>query len=472
MRPSARSLIATTALLTLGACNDPTTPPEPGFRPQLDLVEVGDNCIYGGDDFQGDAEYPVNECDLGDDGFDDETADFRLVDDPVVSYSMDGLKDVYFVHELRFTASGAGYRIPKAVFLPLSGVANTGTFGVRLLKELQGAGTIGHVGGCFSAISNALDCAEFAMANSYFHDEPRICIWNETVGASGSVASFCEFKVATAEGGQNGPVISNRLPIAQFSSSMQSKSTTSATWKFNAGSSSDPESSTLSYQWEVSDGTTTSTTTNAILNHTFTTSGVHSVRLRVTEPDGGLDVNQQNIAVTFLPSNQPPVANFAFTCSGLSCSFTDQSTDADGSIASRQWAFGDGQSSTAQNPVHTFSSGGTYSVTLTVTDNQSATDSEIKPVSVSSGSPLSITLYGSTLVSKNKSCTWSSDVYGGTGGYSYQWVRGGSVVSTASSYTGNTGTTEFDLTLTVTSGGQSAHETITVTPINPPDIPC
>jgi PKD repeat protein len=70
--------------------------------------------------------------------------------------------------------------------------------------------------------------------------------------------------------------------------------------------------------------------------------------------------------------NVAPVANFTQACTGLSCTFTDASTDSDGSIKSRSWEFGDGAISTAANPTHAFATGGTYSVKLTVTDDDDA----------------------------------------------------------------------------------------------------
>ncbi len=85
------------------------------------------------------------------------------------------------------------------------------------------------------------------------------------------------------------------------------------------------------------------------------------------------------------PANVPPVANFSFTTSNLTATFTDSSSDSDGTIASRSWNFGDGGTSTATNPSRTYAAAGTYNVQLTVTDNQGASHSVTKSVVVSSG---------------------------------------------------------------------------------------
>ncbi|HOU11661.1 MAG TPA: S8 family serine peptidase [Anaerolineae bacterium] len=82
--------------------------------------------------------------------------------------------------------------------------------------------------------------------------------------------------------------------------------------------------------------------------------------------------------------NVPPTANFAYTANNLIVTFTDQSTDTDGNIVAWSWNFGDGGTSTAQNPVHTYAAAGTYTVGLTVTDDDGATASTSKSVTVSS----------------------------------------------------------------------------------------
>src|SRR2546425_799285 len=78
------------------------------------------------------------------------------------------------------------------------------------------------------------------------------------------------------------------------------------------------------------------------------------------------------------PPNQSPVAAFTASCPTLTCSFTDQSSDPDGTIATWRWDFGDGSAvETTRNPSHTYSTGGSYTVTLTVKDNQNASSSPV-----------------------------------------------------------------------------------------------
>ncbi|GIH69073.1 LamG-like jellyroll fold domain-containing protein [Sphaerimonospora thailandensis] len=74
------------------------------------------------------------------------------------------------------------------------------------------------------------------------------------------------------------------------------------------------------------------------------------------------------------PANQAPTASFSATCTDLDCSFdAGASGDPDGSITGYAWDFGDGTTGAGQTATHTYPAAGDYPVTLTVTDDASAT---------------------------------------------------------------------------------------------------
>jgi len=144
--------------------------------------------------------------------------------------------------------------------------------------------------------------------------------------------------------------------------------------------SSDSDGSIASRVWDFGDGGTSS---DANPVHTYATTGSYDVTLTVTDDDGAM--GSKTVSITVDASNAAPVADFSVSVDGLTANFTDASGDSDGSIASYAWDFGDGGTSSIANPSHAYAAAGTYDATLTVTDNDGASDSKTVAVTVSGG---------------------------------------------------------------------------------------
>jgi serine protease len=215
------------------------------------------------------------------------------------------------------------------------------------------------------------------------------------------------------------------------------------------------------WTWDFGDGTTSNEQNPA---HTYQNTGYYTVRLTVVGPKGSDTETKSNYIQLTMPS--VPVANFtAKPRSGngpLVVQFTDTST---GHVTSRLWDFGDGATSTQQNPIHTYTYRNTpdYTVSLRVT-GMGGTDTETKTnyihlntpqiqvnvglskravfrswhevtanLTVTQNDPTGLPIAGATVVG-----SWGGG-YGGTvsgvtntsGGISFdtEWVGGGSTVT-------------------------------------------
>ncbi|MBU1717838.1 MAG: T9SS type A sorting domain-containing protein, partial [Bacteroidetes bacterium] len=102
-----------------------------------------------------------------------------------------------------------------------------------------------------------------------------------------------------------------------------------------------------------------------------------SVTYWVWEVDGAGQCYSERVAVHAVVTQNSPDAAFSFAVTDSTVDFTNTSTDATGF----SWFFGDGTSSTSENPEHTYNVNGIYTVTL-ITTNECGTDSTSLPVTV------------------------------------------------------------------------------------------
>lgn len=153
--------------------------------------------------------------------------------------------------------------------------------------------------------------------------------------------------------------------------------------------------------------------------------------------------------------NAAPTASFSATCSDRTCSFRDESRDSDGVIAARSWSFGSGATSTSSAPTFTFPAYGTYSVTLTVTDDRGATAAVDRSITVTA--PVSTVLLSASarLQGQNKrvDLRWS-----GASAARIDVYRDGRLITTQSNtgtYTDAVGRTVRSVTHRVCASGTS-----------------
>jgi len=165
--------------------------------------------------------------------------------------------------------------------------------------------------------------------------------------------------------------VRNKSPVAIFTESAETVYV-NETITFNAADSYDPDGYIVNYSWDFGDG---NTATGVTVSHAYADNGSYSVTLTVTDNDGATD----SAHATKTVMNRPPVASFTETAEIVDTDETisfdaSDSSDPDGSIVDYSWDFGDGTQGTGVSVQHAYSQDGTYTVTLTVTDDDGATD--------------------------------------------------------------------------------------------------
>ncbi len=171
----------------------------------------------------------------------------------------------------------------------------------------------------------------------------------------------------------------NETPIARVAFSCAGLSCS-----FDGSGSSDSDGTIVMYEWVFGDGTAA---TGIAVEHTYAEPGTYTATLTVTDDRGAWSRDSKMVA--FTAPNAAPTADFSFSCSGASCAFDGSgSKDSDGTIVSYEWVFGDGTTASGVSVERAYAQPGTYTVTLTVTDDSGDSASASTYVTVTNAAPI------------------------------------------------------------------------------------
>ena len=192
------------------------------------------------------------------------------------------------------------------------------------------------------------------------------------------------------------PPPTNQNPVADFTvNCVVRPDGIGADCQANGTSSTDPDGTIAAYNWTATGRPPLS---GPIVSYPYPVGTTNTITLTVTDNVGG--TNSKSLTFTVggtapppppppPPTNQPPVANFTYNCwqspwtLEYGCQFDGtSSTDSDGTIASWQWTSPGKPNKSGSKIVWGFNTTGTYSVTLTVTDNGGATTTKTMSIVV------------------------------------------------------------------------------------------
>ena len=352
----------------------------------------------------------------------------------------------------------------------------------------------------FSASCTFLVCALDASSSVALSGATYAWNFGDATGGTGVMAvhtfpaggTFRVTVIVSDANGSSAPlaqditVVPNAAPAAQIalpaSNAIFTRATNGTVSVSFAGTGTDPEDGVLSgasLVWTSSRDGQIGTGTS--LSRADLAVGAHAITLTARDAQGATGTATTTITIAPPPL---PLASFSISCTFLACSL-----DASGSVAlvgaTFAWSFGDGTTGAGSTTTHTFAAGGTFPVTLTVTDANGSSVPVVRSVAVVANRPPTALI---TLPYSNASFTRPSNstvavAIAGTGVDPEDGALSGGSLIWTSSRDGQIGTgssfTKNDLsvgvhTITLTavdSQGATAVASITITVVSGPPLP-
>jgi PKD repeat protein/methionine-rich copper-binding protein CopC len=254
------------------------------------------------------------------------------------------------------------------------------------------------------------------------------------------------------------PTTENRAPVAIVGGPYTAD--VGSPVNFNGSQSADPDGDVLTYSWSFGDG---GNGTGERPRRTYLTSGLFTATLTVD--DGRGKTHSASTQVTIRQPNRTPIADVGGPYVGVTTdpiSFSAAaSSDPDNDPLTYSWDFGDGSKGTGREIAHAYSAAGSFSVSVTVSDNRGGSNTASAQVEVSTanrtptahpGGPYS----GRVGLPIAFSAAQSSDPDGDQLTYAWSFGDGGSRTGAQPQYTFSTPGT-FTVALTVADGNGGTH---------------
>ena len=215
-------------------------------------------------------------------------------------------------------------------------------------------------------------------------------------------------------------------------------------------------SNAISFVWTLPGGIP-ATTNQPNPSVIYNTPGTYTVTLRASNGSG----SDTLVRVDYITVKTSPTANFTSSTNGPTVTFTNSSL---GNPSAYHWNFGDGDTSILVNPVHTYANPGTYTVTLTATNECGSTTKTQDVVIISSAPPTAAFSANPSTGCVPQSVSFTNN---STGASAYSWsFPGGSPVSSTETNPvvlyDSVGTYTVTLTASNSNGSSTATTSVTI----------